>query len=138
MAMIPFDDAFDIVSAHLLEPGTEPLALEQCMGRILAQDVAADIDFPPFDKSAMDGYACRAEDLSQPLDVLETIPAGSLPTKAVGAGQCSKIMTGAQIPEGADCVFMVEQAEELDGSVRYTGQKVPGNICRQGEAGQWS
>jgi molybdopterin molybdotransferase len=133
MAMIPFNDAFRIVSAHTLDLGVEPLSIQDCTGRILAQDVAADIDFPPFDKSAMDGYACRAEDLSQPLELLETIPAGTLPTREIGAGQCSKIMTGAQVPAGADCIFMVEQAEERGGKVRYTGQKVPGNICRQGE-----
>ena len=134
MAMIPFDDAFEIVSSHTLDVGMEPLSIQRCTGRILAQDVVADIDFPPFDKSAMDGYACRATDLFQSLEVLETIPAGTPPSKVVGAGQCSKIMTGAKVPEGADCVFMVEQAEELDGDrVRYTGKKVPGNICRQGE-----
>ena len=134
MAMIPFDDAFEIVSAHPLEVGVEPLSIQHCAGRILAQDVVADIDFPPFDKSAMDGYACRSEDIFQPLDVLETIAAGTPPSKVVGARQCSKIMTGAKIPEGADCVFMVEQAEELEGGrVHYTGKKVPGNVCRQGE-----
>lgn len=134
MGMIPFDDAFDIVSEYTIDTGVEPLSIQHCVGRILAQDVKADIDFPPFDKSAMDGYACRAEDISQPLNILETIAAGTPPTKIVGAGQCSKIMTGAQVPEGADCVFMVEQAEEqADDRVRYTGKKVPGNICRQGE-----
>lgn len=134
MGMIPFDDAFDIVSEHTIDTGVEPLSIQHCAGRILAQDVTADIDFPPFDKSAMDGYACRAEDISQPLNILETIAAGTPPTKIVGAGQCSKIMTGAQVPEGADCIFMVEQAEEqADDRVRYTGKKVPGNICRQGE-----
>jgi len=133
MAMIPFDDAFSIVSAHALDVGAEPLSIQDCIGRVLAQDVVADIDFPPFDKSAMDGYACRAADLSLPLDMLETIPAGTPPTQPVGAGQCSKIMTGAKVPAGADCVFMVEQAEERDGKVRYTGQKAPGNICRKGE-----
>jgi molybdopterin molybdotransferase len=133
MAMIPFDEAFEIVSAHTLNTEVEPLSIQHCVGRILAQDVRADIDFPPFDKSAMDGYACRADDIFQPLEILETIAAGSAPTKTVGAGQCSKIMTGAKVPEGADCVFMVEQAEEQDGTVSYTGKKVPGNICRQGE-----
>jgi molybdopterin molybdotransferase len=82
----------------------------------------------------MDGYACRAEDVFEPLDVLETIPAGTPPSRAVGPGQCSRIMTGAQLPAGADCVFMVEQAEELEGHrVRFTGKNVPDNICRQGE-----
>ncbi len=126
MAMIPFDDAFDIIAAHTLNVGVEPLCIQNAVGRILAQDVSADIDFPPFDKSAMDGYAGRAEDIFQSMELLETIPAGSLPTKIVGAGQCSKIMTGAKVPEGADCVFMVEQSEEVDGTVHYTGKKSAG------------
>ncbi|MEE9368845.1 MAG: molybdopterin molybdotransferase MoeA [Pontiella sp.] len=133
MAMIPFDDAFEIVSAHKLDTGVEPLSIHQCVGRILAHDVESDIDFPPFDKSAMDGYACRADDIFESLELIETIPAGSVPSKTVGAGQCSKIMTGAKVPNGADCVFMIEQAEEDAGRVRYTGQKVPDNICRRGE-----
>jgi molybdopterin molybdotransferase len=134
MAMIPFNEATDIVSSNLLDVGVEPLSIQHCVGRILAQDVSADMDFPPFDKSAMDGYACRAEDIFEPMEVLETIAAGVPPSKGIGSGQCSKIMTGAKVPEGADCVFMVEQAEELeDGHVSYTGKKVPGNICRQGE-----
>ncbi len=133
MAMIPFDDAVSIVSSQTLNLGVEPLSIQHCVGRILAQDVSADIDFPPFDKSAMDGYACRADDIFESMEILETIAAGTPPSKTVGAGQCSKIMTGAKVPEGADCVFMVEQAEEQNGSVRYTGKKVPDNICRQGE-----
>ena len=133
MAMIPFDNAFGIVTAHALNVGAEPLSIQDCVGRVLAQDVVADIDFPPFDKSAMDGYACRAADLSQPLEMLETIAAGTPPTQSVEAGQCSKIMTGAKVPADADCVFMVEQAVERDGKVCYTGQKAPGNICRKGE-----
>jgi len=134
MAMIPFDEAFNIVSTHTLDVGVEDVSIQHGVGRILAQDVKADIDFPPFDKSAMDGYACRAEDIFQPMEILETIAAGSLPTKAIATGQCSKIMTGAQVPEGADCVFMVEQAEvQADQRACYTGKKVPGNICRKGE-----
>ncbi len=134
MAMIPFREACDIIASCRLELEHEPVELTRSLGRILAEHVAADIDFPPFDKSAMDGYACRSDDVFDPLEVLETIAAGSPPTRPVGPGQCSKIMTGAQIPEGVDCVFMVEQAEiDTDGRVRYTGKKVPGNICWKGE-----
>ena len=134
MAMIPFEEACDIIANHRLELETEQVELTHSLGRILAQDVAADIDFPPFDKSAMDGYACRSTDVFIPLVVQETIAAGSPPTLPIGPGQCSKIMTGAQIPKGADCVFMVEQAEtDEDGCVHYSGKKVPGNICWKGE-----
>ena len=101
---------------------------------ILAEDVFADIDMPPFNKSAMDGYACRWTDLEQELTVVEIIPAGYASTKKIGSGQCSKIMTGAQVPEGADTVFMVEYSEEIaPGKVRFLGTKTNSNICLKGE-----
>ncbi len=102
--------------------------------RILAQDVFADDDMPPFNKSAMDGYACRKADMGQELTVIELIPAGKSPTKSMGQGQCSKIMTGAQVPDGADTVFMVEYCKETStGRVRFTGNKTNTNICQKGE-----
>jgi len=66
---------------------------------------------PPFNKSAMDGFACRRADLTNELTVVETIPAGVMPKKKIGKNQCAKIMTGAVVPEGADCVIMVEHTE---------------------------
>ena len=71
------------------------------------------MQMPPFNKSAVDGYACRKEDLSEKLEVIEVIKAGQSPEKSVGIKQCSKIMTGAPVPEGADVVIMVEDVEEL-------------------------
>ena len=101
---------------------------------ILAEDVFADLDMPPFNKSAMDGYACQREDLEQELTVVEIIPAGYSPIQKINAGQCSKIMTGAQVPEGADTVFMVEYSEEIaPGKVRFLGTKTNSNICLKGE-----
>lgn len=132
--MISVDEALEIVQSRAWEPSVETVPLHCVLGRVLAQDVLADHDMPPFDKSAMDGYACRREDLGGALKVLETIAAGHLPQLAVAAGTCSRIMTGAIVPEGADCVFMVEQSEELpDGTVRFTGEKTADNIARQGE-----
>ena len=89
---------------------------------------------PPFDKSAMDGYACRKEDLSAPLEVIDYIPAGILPGKIIGSGQSSKIMTGAKIPEGADCVIMIEQTKErADGKIEFLNDDTKSNICLKGE-----
>ena len=89
---------------------------------------------PPFDKSAMDGYACRYEDLQNVLKVLEKIPAGVTPKFKVGKNQCSKIMTGGMLPEGADTVIIVEQVEEIDSShIRFTQTKTSRNICYLGE-----
>ena len=74
--MIPFDEALEIVMNAAPEPETESVALEEADGRILAQDVTSDLDMPPFDKSAMDGYACRREDLGDELTVIMQIGGG--------------------------------------------------------------
>ena len=110
------------------------VGLDDAHGRILAQDVFSDVDMPPFDKSSMDGYACRAEDAFAPLRVLEHIPAGCVPTKAITPGTCSKIMTGAPVPDGANAILIVEQVESIDEStIRFTGTETKSNICSQGE-----
>ncbi len=132
--MIQFDEALTIAMESARPVEAERVALTAACGRVLAGDVASDMDMPPFNKSAMDGYACRREDLGDELDVLETIPAGQPPTKPVGPGQCSKIMTGAEVPEGADCVIMVEFTEEtVAGRVRFTAEKTQNNVCLRGE-----
>lgn len=87
----------------------ERVALDRAFGRVLAQDIVSPIDVPPWNNSAMDGFALRAQDAQAPLRVLETIAAGSMPTQRVLPGTCSRIMTGAPIPQGADCVVMVER-----------------------------
>ncbi len=132
--MISLKHAIHIALSKGQPMGTEPVDLMQATNRILVNDVFADADMPPFDKSAMDGYACRREDLDYVLSKLETIPAGYAPTKKIGSFECSKIMTGAKVPEGADTVFMIEYAfENSDGKVRFTGEKTHSNICLKGE-----
>jgi molybdopterin molybdotransferase len=110
---IKFDDAFEIVMDSARRLGTERVEIDVAFNRILAEDVVSDIDVPPFDKSTRDGFACRRADLANELTVIETIPAGTLPKKAVGPNQCAKIMTGAVVPDGADCVIMVEHIESV-------------------------
>jgi len=132
--MIPFEKAFEIVlsSAHPL--GTERVSIAHAANRILAEDVKSDIDMPPFNKAAMDGFACRRADLANGLTIIETIPAGVLPEKVIGPNQCAKIMTGAVVPQGADCVVMVEFTENPgEDTVRFTGKKTADNICLKAE-----
>jgi len=132
--MIPFEEALAIVLGAARPVEAETVGVLSALGRVLAQDVASDIDMPPFDKSAMDGYACRRADLGEELAVIETIAAGAPPAKPVRQAQCSKIMTGERVPEGADCVVMVEYTESsAEGKVRFTGEKTADNICRKGE-----
>ena len=134
--ILKFDDAFEVVMNSISgKPlGTERVDIESTLNRVLAADVAADRDIPPFNKSAMDGFACRRADLANELTVIETIPAGFPPKKTIGQNQCSKIMTGAVVPEGADCVIMVEYTEPTaDNRIRFIGERTTDNICLKGE-----
>jgi len=132
--MLSFEKAFEIVldAAEML--GAEQVDISRALNRILAEDVKSDIDVPPFNKSAMDGYACRRSDLANELTIIETIPAGVSPKKVIGPNECAKIMTGAMVPEGADCVIMVEFTENPgENTVRFTGKETANNICFKAE-----
>jgi molybdopterin molybdotransferase len=132
--MLPFEEALRIVldSAHSL--GSEPVDITLAINRILAEDVKSDIDMPPFNKSIRDGYACRRADLANELEIIEIIPAGFTPTKTIGPNQCAKIMTGAAVPQGADCVVMVEFTENpTDNTMRFIGEDTDDHISPKGE-----
>lgn len=131
--MIKFDEALNIVMNSAITLEEESVPLQEACGRVLYRDVSSDIDMPPFNKSAMDGYACRSEDIGRPLKVIETIPAGYTPQKTVGDGECSKIMTGGIVPEGADCVVMIEHTEIKDGLVIVNKKSSDRNICYKAE-----
>lgn len=132
--MISLQEAMQIASVQSVVLGTETVASTVALGRILAEDIFSDVNMPPFNKSAMDGYACRSEDLGCELELLEIIPAGKSPHYPVNERQCSKIMTGAEVPRGADTVFMVEQSQVLaNGKICFTGSKTNSNICKTGE-----
>ena len=132
--MIVFEEALETVMGSIRRVEAEQIDLDAACGRILAADVTSDMDMPPFNKSAMDGYACRRADLDEELTIVETIPSGRQPTRRIGANQCAKIMTGAPVPECADCVIMVEYTESpTESTVRFTGKDTRDNICRRSE-----
>ncbi|MDX2414173.1 MAG: molybdopterin molybdotransferase MoeA [Bacteroidales bacterium] len=131
--MIKFEEAMEIAGRHKINPGTESIGFMDSLGRVLAEDIKSDMDMPPFDKTAVDGYACRRADLNKDLVINEVIAAGSLALSPVKTGECAKIMTGAAVPDGADYVFMVEYAEEKDGRVKFTGKEGKDNIAIKGE-----
>ncbi len=113
---------------------TEIVLLKDALNRVLQEDVIADSPMPPFDKSAMDGFACRIEDINNELEILEILQAGMIPSKKIEKNQCSKIMTGAAVPEGADCVFMVEHSISVgENKVKCTNSTTNKNICYRGE-----
>ncbi len=131
--MISYEEALAITEKYKPEKGTEYIALIDSLGRILTRDIISDIDMPPFNKAAVDGYACRSKDLYKELIINEIVPAGRAPSGRVEEGTCVKIMTGAAVPEGADWVFMVEDAVEKDGRVKFAGKPGRDNIAKRGE-----
>ncbi len=115
--------------------GTELVALERLVGRILAEDLRAAVDAPPFDRSVVDGFAVRSGDLagasqSRPVRLAlngETIHCGHHPALAVTAGTATPIATGGPVPRGADAVVMIEQTEtQDDGAVLVSRAVSPG------------
>jgi molybdopterin molybdotransferase len=130
--MIELNQALHIVLDAARPLGYERVDVSNALTRILAEDVGADADMPPFDQATVDGYACRRADLGGRLTVTETIPAGAAPTRAVRPGECAKIMTGAAIPEGADCVIMVEETDAIgENMVRFTAGQTCDNISHR-------
>ena len=118
--MLSVEEALSRILQHVPRNGTERVPLEAAIGRVLAEDVISAHALPPWPASAMDGFAVRAADLPGVLSVGETIAAGGVPTRAVVAGTCARIMTGAPIPDGADAVVMVEDTR-TDGDQVHIG-----------------
>ncbi len=134
MSMIRIEEAYQLVSGAVAKTGTEKIDIQESLHRVIAEDIVSDVHMPPFDKSAMDGYACRKDDLQNPLKVIETIPAGNAPEKTVESGECAEIMTGAPIPRGADTVIKVEDTfVNSDGKVVFTGKAGKSNIAYKAE-----
>ena len=143
--MITFEQALKIIldaagaKSDLPKEKCEYVFLENACGRILQQTIISDRDMPPFHKSAVDGYACKYADLEKGnlMRLLEIIAAGSAPKYKVTEGCCSKVMTGSMIPEGTECVLMVEDAIQKNDGVRtiphYKLAHNKTNICLQGE-----
>lgn len=125
--MLEIADALATVLAH-----SRPLKAEHAelttaaLDQVLAADITADTDSPPFAKSLRDGYAVRATDCTPnaELKIVEEVPAGKVPTKAVGSGEAARIFTGAPIPDGADAVVMQEDTQPAGDRVRITDTNV--------------
>jgi molybdopterin molybdotransferase len=136
--MISADEALEVVLAETPRLGAEESPLADALGAVLAEPIAADMDIPPFDKSAMDGYAVRAADVARLpalLAVIDDLPAGVAPARPLGPGTCAKIMTGAPVPPGADLVIPVEDTEALAGGRARILRIDPArpNVCAAGE-----
>lgn len=132
--MISFEEALYIVESSFVTPRTEYVSIVDSLGRVLSVNVHSDVNMPPFDKAAVDGYACRRVDLPGPLKVIEVIQAGTIPQKSVMQGQCSKIMTGAIVPQGANCILMVEHTGlNTNGTISFLKNTTSNNIAYRAE-----
>lgn len=119
--MIPLEDAQSHVMDSIKTLKSENVHLLQGRNRVITEPIMSNESIPPFDNTAVDGYAVKAIDTKgatqetpTSLTVLETIAAGKPPTCTIQTGECSKIMTGAPIPDGADAVVMVERTEQQE------------------------
>jgi molybdopterin molybdotransferase len=112
--------------------GSERVAVDHALGRILAEDVASEGDLPPFDSSAMDGYAVVAGPAAE-LPVIGESRAGAPATATLAPGEAIRISTGAEVPEGADSVIPVERVEARDSLVSVPETQPGANIRRAGE-----
>jgi len=117
-ALLSITEAQTRILAACVPLSPEWALLDAALGRALAESVVARVTQPPWDNSAMDGYAVRAVDTEQRgarLRVVEAIFAGQTPARALGPGEAARIMTGAPLPEGATAVVMQERTRALDG-----------------------
>lgn len=121
--------------------GTEAVPLDEAYGRVLAQDATAREDLPPFDRSTVDGFAVRSEDVAAAgaeapavLRLTAEVQMGETAPAAVGPGETVRIPTGGMLPPGADAVVMLEDVDEAGGRIAVRRPARPGeNIIRRGE-----
>ena len=134
--LLNVDEAINRILAQLTRLEPETIHLTDSAGRVLAEDIVSDTDLPPFDNSAMDGFAIKAGDSGENihLKVVMDIPAGVAPTQILQAGEAARIMTGAPVPDGADAVIPVE---DTNADFSDAGSSVPDSVIlyKMGDSG---
>ncbi|GII81357.1 molybdopterin molybdenumtransferase MoeA [Sphaerisporangium rufum] len=136
--MRPVDEHLAAILAAVRPLDPVELDLDEALGAVAAEDVAAPVALPPFDNSAMDGYAVRAADVAGAreddpvlLPVAADVPAGDTAPRRLAPGQVTRIMTGAPLPAGADAVVPVEWTDGGTGTVAIRRPAPPGNAIRR-------
>ncbi|MBD8064610.1 molybdopterin molybdotransferase MoeA [Devosia sp. PTR5] len=133
MSLLAVEKALETILARVPAPTSETVALNEALGRVLVSPVVARHDQPPFNASAMDGYAVRADDVAEGiwLTIVGTAQAGVGMGAAIGPGEAARIFTGAPLPAGADTVIMQEEAVREADRVRFTADARRGHSVRQ-------
>lgn len=138
---IELEEARALMAESVRPLGVEQVSRQEALGRTLAEDVTAPLDQPPFDRSPLDGYALRSADLTGAspehpvsLRVVETVYAGVVPSRVLGPGEAIRIMTGAMLPRGCDCVLQHERTDNgLEQVQIYAALSPHDNYCDRGE-----
>jgi molybdopterin molybdotransferase len=128
--LISFEEAQRLVLEHVSPLPAAPVALAEAYGRVAAEDVRSAVDLPPFDSSAMDGFAVRTEDTPGVLPVVFHVAAGSPASRPLGPGEAMGIGTGGALPVGADAVIPIEYVVQSDNSVEIPEPVVVGANVR--------
>jgi len=139
--LTPLEDALEKLFSHIQLNPIEEIEINDVLNRILATDVICEMDIPPFDRSAMDGYAILAEDSfgastknPKPIKLVGTIEIGESSTLKLNKGEGIRISTGAPIPEGADAVVKIEDTEIVNNLISLYISQPPGkNVSKRGE-----
>jgi len=139
--LTPIADAMDKLLSKINENPFEEIVIDEALNRVLAEDIISELDIPPFDKSAMDGYAIKAEDSfraspknPKKLTLVGTIEIGESSNIKINKDEAVRISTGAPIPEGSDAVIKIEDTEIEDNMVNLYTSLVPGkNVSKKGE-----
>lgn len=139
--LISLEEALSLLTGSAAPLGREEVPRSAALGRTLAEDVTAPLDQPPFDRSPLDGYALRAADTAGAspehpavLRVVETVYAGGVPSRPIGPGEATRIMTGAMLPQGCDCVLQHERTNNGFEVVELYAPLSPhDNYCDRGE-----
>ena len=137
--MISVEKALEIIASAAVAGATEEIPVAEAGGRVLARELAADVDWPPFDTSAMDGFAVRLADVSLPGASLPersaAVTAGDPPPGPLAKAEAVRVMTGAVLPAGAEAVIPVEEARREGGAVSFRIVPTAGaHIRRRGES----
>ena len=120
---VKVEEALDIIYKKVTNKTIKLLPIESVLGYVLAQNIVAEHNLPPYDNSAMDGYAVKLEDSGKCVEVKHTIFAGDNSTEILESGYGIKIMTGAKIPQGCECIVPIEDTNGCD-----DGVKLPDNL----------
>ncbi len=138
---ISVEKAEEILLKQDIKIDTIDISILESLGYVLGEDIISDINMPPFDRSPLDGYALKSEDIKDAsrekpvkLEVIDYVPAGYVSSKNIENGQAIRIMTGAKIPEGADIIIKYEDTEFTEKDVKVFNYLKPNsNIVKMGE-----